>query len=173
MKPGASGRWALEDAVYFYGGPFSNFAPTPGLELPEGWLGHPRCPAWLEVATVEHYFQACKACCEEDFRWVLAAGVPRQAKRRGGRRGESGRRLELRSDWEDVKVEVMRYACRGKFARAGYRELLLETEDRPLVEDSPWDYVWGGRDAMGGYEGRNLLGLVLMEVRAELRAEMT
>lgn len=168
-KPGATGRWACAEGLYFYGGPFSNFASTPGLELPAGWFGHPRPSVWLEVPSVEHYFQACKASCEEDFLWVLDAPTARQAKRRGGPRGESGRRLELRPDWEDVKFDVMRFACRGKYAREPFRELLLETGARTLIEDSPWDYVWGGRDAKGGYDGRNLLGVVLMELRSELR----
>jgi N-glycosidase YbiA len=164
-------RWRIEDAVYFYGRgtPFSNFRGTPGLELVEGWYGHPSPPKRISVSTVEHYFQASKACCREDFLWVMAAEDAASAKRRGGRHGDGGRRIDLRPDWEDVKVDVMRYACRRKFAMAEFREALLETGDRVLVENSRSDDVWGARDARGGYGGRNLLGVVLMEVRAEFR----
>lgn len=167
------GPWDAAGTLYFYGGgtPFSNFAVTPGLRLPEGWYGHPRRPALAAVSSVEHYFQACKATSEVDFRWVLDAPGPASAKRRGGRRGEAGRRISLRPDWEEVKFDVMRVACRGKFARPVARRELLATGDRVLVEDSPSDAIWGGRDRSGGYSGRNLLGLVLMEVRAELRGE--
>jgi N-glycosidase YbiA len=164
-------RWRMDDALYFYGRgtPFSNFRGTPDLELVEGWYGHPSRAKPMSVSTLEHYFQAVKASCREDFLWVMAAEDAASAKRRGGRHGEGGRSIELRPDWEDVKVDVMRYACRGKFALPEFREALLATGDRVLVENSRSDYVWGGRDARGGYGGRNLLGVVLMEVRAELR----
>ena len=59
-------------------------------------------------------------------------------------------------------------ALRGKFALEPYRSMLLLTHDRPLAEDSPTDFIWGCRDADGGYSGRNLLGLALMRVRDEL-----
>jgi hypothetical protein len=32
--------WTAKDTVYFYGGPLSNFAATPGLRLPFGYHGH-------------------------------------------------------------------------------------------------------------------------------------
>lgn len=161
--------WDQPDTLYFYGGPFSNFAPTPGLALPEGWHGHPRPAPRVIVASTEHYFQACKATSREDFLWVLGASSAAAAKRRGGPRGEGGRRIELRPDWEEVKLEVMRCACRGKFSGPRLRSLLLASGERPLVEDSPTDFIWGGRDGRGGYQGRNLLGIVLMEVRAQMR----
>jgi predicted NAD-dependent protein-ADP-ribosyltransferase YbiA (DUF1768 family) len=63
----------------------------------------------------------------------------------------------------------MRFGCLRKFALPGFRGWLLATGERVLVEDSPYDYVWGGRDRSGGYSGRNLLGVALMEVRLELR----
>ena len=52
------------------------------------------------------------------------------------------------------------------------RSALLITYARPLAEDSPSDFVWGARDPDGGYGGRNLLGLALMCVRAELVAHV-
>jgi ribA/ribD-fused uncharacterized protein len=165
------GPWDRPGTLYFYGGKPSNFAETPGLWLPEAWYGHPVPCRWVLVPTLEHWFQACKAMSREDFYWVLDAPTPRQAKARGGRRGEGGRRIALRPDWEQVKFSVMRFGCLRKFALPGFRAWLLATGERVLVEDSPYDYVWGGRDRSGGYSGRNLLGIVLMAVRSELRAE--
>jgi len=162
--PQREGPWDRPGTLYFYGGrekDLSSFAPTPGLWLPESWFGHPRPSPLVEVPTNEHWFHASKGTNREDFFWVLAAPTPAQAKRRG-------RKIALRPDWEEVKVSVMRFANRGKFSLPRYRETLPATGDRVLVEDSPTDYAWGGRDGSGGYGGMNLLGIALMEVRAEL-----
>jgi ribA/ribD-fused uncharacterized protein len=121
--------------VYFYGGPLSNFAPTPGLRLPYGYHRHverDRVPA----RTVEHWFQACKTTSRRAFDNILACPTPAAAK-------QAGRQTELRPDWEDVKLEVMFCALRGKNALEPYRSGLLLTHPRPLAEDSPTDFVWG------------------------------
>jgi hypothetical protein len=43
---------------------------------------------------------------------------------------------------------------------------------RPLAENSPSDFLWGCRDPQGEYGGQNSLGLALMQVRAELIADV-
>ncbi len=157
--------WTVEGTVYFYGGPFSNFAATRGLRLPFGYHGHhehDRTP----VRWVENWFQACKATSREQFDLILACDSPASAKR-------AGRATQLRPDWEQVKLEVMLCGLREKFAALEpYRSALLLTHPYPIAEDSPTDFAWGCRDVYGGYTGRNLLGLVLMQVRAELIAEV-
>jgi ribA/ribD-fused uncharacterized protein len=47
------------------------------------------------------------------------------------------------------------------------RAMLLDTGDEELVEASPIDFYWG---AGGDGSGKNRLGVILMEVRASLRA---
>jgi ribA/ribD-fused uncharacterized protein len=145
--------------------------PVPGLKVPAAWFGAPEPAAEIEVPTGEHGFHLCKPCSEEDALWIAAAPTAAVAKRRGGRGGEGGRRIELRPDWEDVRFEVMMEVNRRKYRFPDLRRALLETGERPLVEDSPYDFVWGGRDRRGGYGGRNLLGVVLMAVRAEIRGQ--
>jgi ribA/ribD-fused uncharacterized protein len=164
--PGQTGPpWTASDTLFFYGEWLSNFAPTPGLRLPFGYHGHHERDR-LPVPTVEHYFQACKARNRRGFDNVLACGTPGGAKR-------AGRQLELRPDWEQVKFDVMLHALRGKFGQIeAYRSGLLLTYPRPLAEDSPTDFVWGCRDPEGGHGGENLLGLALMQVRAELVADV-
>lgn len=168
----SEGPWDAPDTHYFYGRgtPFSMFVPTPGLVFPMGWLGHPTPPRMVELPTGEHGFHVCKAVCEEDALWILSAPSAASAKRRGGPHGEDGRHIQLRPDWEDVKFDVMLWLNRRKYLLPRFREALLATGDRPLVENSPSDPFWGGRDRRGGFTGENLLGLVLMQVRAELRA---
>jgi ribA/ribD-fused uncharacterized protein len=156
--------WTAADTFRFYRGPLSNFSPTPGLRLPFGYYGHHERDR-VPVRSVEHWFQACKATSRRAFDNVLACGTASAAKR-------AGRELDLRPDWEQAKFEVMLCALRGKFALEPYRSRLLLTGERPLCEDSPTDFVWGCRDSQRGYGGQNLLGLALMQVRAQLVANM-
>jgi ribA/ribD-fused uncharacterized protein len=113
--------------------------------------------------TVEHYFQAQKFAGTEQARLIQQAPTPRQAKDLG-----HDRTIPLRSDWEDVKDEVMRQAVRSKFEKHGdARGVLLGTGNEEIIEDSPSDYYWGcGADGTG----KNILGKILMEVRAVLRS---
>ena len=145
-------------AVYFYSarevpyGCFSNFSAH-GFELDGRW--------W---PTSEHYFQAQKFVGTAHEEAVQLAPTPKVAANMGRER-----KRPLRADWEAVKDDVMRRAVRCKFARhEGIRAILLATGDDEIVENAPGDYYWGcGADG----SGRNMLGLILMEVRAALRQQ--
>ena len=72
-----------------------------------------------------------------------------------------------RADWNDVKVEKMRMVIRSKARQHEYvHRKLLATGDRELVENSWRDDFWGWGP---NRNGRNVLGKLWMEVRAELR----
>lgn len=139
----------------FHGGPLSNFAACT-LELvdPSGTT--------RTYASVEHFFQASKAARLEDHLRIANARSPKEAKR-------LGRRVALREDWEAVKEAVMLIALRQKFQQRRFADVLLATGQTVIVEDSPHDFEWGGRDPRGGWEGENKLGLLLMDVRRELQ----
>jgi len=64
---------------------------------------------------------------------------------------------------------VMPEAVPHKFAaHADIRAVLLGTGDEELVEATTGDYYWGqGTEGTG----RNMLGKILVELRAALRAE--
>ena len=114
--------------------------------------------------TTEHYFQAQKFVGTEHETIVHAAKAPGEAARLG-----RDRNRPLRSDWEGVKDGIMRKAVRAKVAQhADVREELLGTGDAKLIEDTSGDYYWG-RGTRG--TGKNMLGIILVEVREELRAE--
>ena len=50
-----------------------------------------------------------------------------------------GRRIELRSDWEEVKFDVMYQVCRAKFLQnPELAKMLIETGDAELVEGNTW-----------------------------------
>lgn len=74
-----------------------------------------------------------------------------------------------RPDWDDVKVGVMKRILHAKAGQHEYvRRKLLATGDRELVENSWRDAFWGWGP---NRDGKNMLGKLWMEVRAELRAE--
>jgi ribA/ribD-fused uncharacterized protein len=142
--------------IHFYStrdayGCFSNFSAH-GIQLKGVW--------W---PTSEHYFQAQKFAGTPHEEQVRLAKSPKQAAEMGRERSRP-----LRGDWEQVKDDVMREAVLQKFlTHADIQQTLLSTGDEELVEATSNDYYWGcGTNGTG----KNMLGKILMEVRAEIRA---
>lgn len=74
-------------------------------------------------------------------------------------------KMQVRSDWESVKIDVMYRALKCKFSVYPHlNSMLLSTVGCVLVEASPHDLFWGGgREG----EGLNYLGRLLMQLRSE------
>lgn len=109
--------------------------------------------------TVEHYYQAMKTFNCEEQAMILHLLTPKDAK-------FAGYHVKLRPDWEKVKEEKMLKGLRAKFRQhPDLREKLLSTGDAVLHEDSPWDKYWGYVKG----KGQDRLGILLMQVREELR----
>lgn len=148
---------AIGTVINFYStgddyGEFSNFAAFPIRLAAKTW------------PTTEHYFQAQKFAGTDDAHAeaIRTTKSPMIAARMG-----RDRKKKLRRDWESVKMAVMREAVRAKFDQhEPLRKLLLDTGDAKLVEHTENDNYWGDG---GDGSGRNMLGQLLMEVRAELR----
>jgi ribA/ribD-fused uncharacterized protein len=76
-----------------------------------------------------------------------------------------GQKVEMRSDWESVKLQVMEDLLWQKFNDPQYKKLLLETIEHELVEGNHWgDKFWGVCKG----EGQNHLGKLLMKIRKKL-----
>ena len=124
-------------------------------------------PSQIEVdgkvyATVEHYYQACKAVTDVEHEMIREARSPGKAR-------QMGRRL-VRIDprWEKVKVGVMKKALLAKFRRHGkLRRALLSSGRRPIHEDARYDMEWG----WGQGKGKDLLGKLLVQVRQIMAEE--
>ncbi len=119
----------------------------------------------ITYPTNEHFFQAMKTLDIETRKAIAAAPTPGAAKR-------MGRHVSLRPDWERVKVDVMRTGLMLKFTDAELAEKLLATGDEELVEGNWWhDNTWGNCHCTecSRKGGRNLLGMLLMELRKELQ----
>lgn len=73
--------------------------------------------------------------------------------------------MQVRNNWESVKVDTMYRALKCKFSTYSHlSSLLVSTAGSVLVEASPHDLFWGGgREG----EGLNHLGRLLMRIRAE------
>lgn len=107
----------------------------------------------------EAAFQAQKTR-DLEARLPFAKMNPSQAK-------AAGRKLQLRDDWENVKVQIMYEICDSKFwHNPDLAEKLLATGNEYLEEGNTWgDTFWG---TVNG-QGSNWLGKILMRVREELR----
>lgn len=145
------------NTVYFYKvneeyGCFSNFSKYSFLLGGKLWI------------TSEHYFQAQKFKGTQYEEIIRNTNSPMEAARMG-----RDRALPLRSDWEEVKDNVMREAVHSKFAQNNkIKRILLETGDSYIVEKTSTDYYWGcGTEKTG----KNMLGIILMEVREQLIKE--
>jgi len=81
---------------------------------------------------------------------------------------ELGRKLkpQRRSDWDDVKVDILTEIIRNKVEQnSDVKEALLSTGDEEIVEINPNDDFWGtGADG----NGQNQTGKILMKIRDEL-----
>ncbi len=72
----------------------------------------------------------------------------------------------LRKDWESVKDEIMYAALRAKFTQHfELRSKLFETGNAKIIEHTTKDRYWGDG---GDGSGKNMLGILLMKLRAEV-----
>jgi ribA/ribD-fused uncharacterized protein len=116
---------------------------------------------------VEHGYQAAKTLIPAEQQLILNCKSPGQAKR-------EGKKVTMRADWDQVKANVMLTLVRSKFQQdtrlAGQ---LLATGDELLREGNYWhDNYWGScKCTKCGDNGKNMLGNILMQVRAELKGE--
>lgn len=76
-----------------------------------------------------------------------------------------------RPDWENRRVQIMRWALNGKllYNWKTFGELLDSTGERYIVEYSPKDTFWGAAKDGGTYSGVNALGRLLMQLRQQYR----
>lgn len=113
----------------------------------------------------EHAFMAAKTNDPDEFRAILAAETPGDAKKLGSK-------VSLVADWDTIRYGVMYEVILSKFTNnADLRERLLATRGSLLVEGNAWhDQVWGSCECPKHVDvpGDNALGVILMSVRLRL-----
>lgn len=128
-----------------------------------------RCDIELDgetYRTVEHAYQAAKTL---DLNWraaIRSLSHPQWAKNRG-------KRLPIRDGWESMRHDILVSLLRQKFAQPKFRAKLMATGTRHIIDsygcgDNWWDVCV---DQERTHQGGNRLGIMLMQIRDELRAD--
>jgi N-glycosidase YbiA len=178
-KPNSVGD--INSIIYFYGekdsyGEFSNYYPSPFTLN------------GIRYSTVEHFYQSQKFMGPnatprslEYARFIINQNTPNKAKILANQQIRGGYKwvqelnniirnyqdVKIRSDWEDIKDNIMRKGVMHKFLQnQNLSSLLSMTNDKILVEHTSRDNYWG--DAGNG-TGQNKLGKILMETRDILK----
>jgi len=114
--------------------------------------------------SVEHAYQAAKTLVDSERHAIQDVSTPAQAKK-------LGRGVTIQPLWDDLKIPLMRSLLKKKFSMPHEQYLiylLLGTAGHDLIETNNWgDRFWG----VCGGSGKNQLGKLLMEVRADLEKE--
>lgn len=122
------------------------------------------------IRTSEALYQACRFPHMPDVQsLIIDEYSPMTAKMRS-----KPYRKESRSDWDSVRIKIMKWCLRVKLAQneKKFRELLLSTRDKSIVEESRRDAFWGAkRNSDNLLIGTNVLGRLLMELREEIKSE--
>jgi len=118
--------------------------------------------------TSEHAYQAGKARKDSVREWILSAPSPALV----AMAAHGLYRWDVTPNWAQIKVDRMRAVLYAKFTQHDdLRELLLSTGNRRLVEapsvNNAVNRYWGEVNG----KGQNMLGVLLMELREQLRTE--
>lgn len=142
------------------------------------WWDSPFIVNNVKYCTSEHWMMSQKALLFEDaetYNKIIMAKSPKEAK-------ELGRQVrnfdELK--WNNRRFDIVVEGNLHKFSQSDeLKEFLLSTKERVLVEASPLDSIWGiglASDSKNAenpalWNGLNLLGFALMEVRDLIRKD--
>jgi ribA/ribD-fused uncharacterized protein len=115
----------------------------------------------IQYSTVEHAFQAAKTT-------LMTGRIAISNIRSPGVAKTKGRQLILRPHWDEIKIGIMTDIVRIKFGIHELRMKLLNTGDEEIAEiNFHGDNFWG---VCGKLEnGQNHLGIILMQIRQEIR----
>lgn len=119
----------------------------------------------MTFPTAEHAYQAGKARRQEVREWLMAAPSPALL----AMAAHGLYRWDVAPSWSRIKFDRMRGVLHAKFTQhSDLRELLISTGSARLVEaatvDNAVNRLWGEVNGVG----KNMLGVLLMDLRTEL-----
>lgn len=136
-----------ENGIYGFSGDYrwlSNFAK---LETPLKFRG-------IQFDTTEQLYQACK--CKRTEQFVLFDGLTAAESKR------FGRQVEMRSDWDKIRIPVMHRIQMIKYQQPKFKALLTQTAGRYIEETNQHkDRFFGVYNGIG----ENHLGKIIMDIR--------
>jgi type I restriction enzyme S subunit len=123
----------------------------------------------IRIRTSEALYQACRfPHLSEVQKLIITQTSPMTAKMKG-----KPHRANSRPDWDRVRTKIMRWCLRVKLSQnwIKFSRLLMETGERPIVEESRRDAFWGAKPVdEQTLVGMNVLGRLLMELREEVKS---
>lgn len=155
-------RQAESDEIHFYRSNEKPYGPLSNLY---------KCSVAFEsriFPTSEHAYQAGKARKDTVREWVLSAPSPSLV----AMAAHGLYTWDIAPNWSKTKFDRMRGVLYAKFTQhPELRKLLLSTGNARLVEvatvDNDVNRLWGEVNG----KGKNMLGVLLMELRDKLRQE--
>ena len=133
-------------------GPFGNFSNFVPCEVELWGRTYP---------SVEHAYQSAKNNGEEWKNFCQKTANPGAVKR-------ASHNIQLISDWDKLKVQLMRNLLWQKFNKEPFRALLVSTDNEYIQEGNWWNDTFWGVNLTTGI-GENILGKILMEIRTFLQ----
>ena len=133
---------------------------TGKYEFLSNFYNHPLVLDGVEYSNAEAAFQAQSAADK---------GSKRKFARLSGIKAKAyGRRIVQRDDWdEQAQIDAMREVLIAKFKDKELAKKLCNTGNEELINMNQFRDEYWGVTTRGG---RNKLGVMLMEIRAELQA---
>lgn len=118
--------------------------------------------------TAEHAYQAGKARKPAVKKWLMAAPSPSLL----AMAAHGLYQWDIAPSWSRIKFDRMRGVLKAKFTQhEDLKQLLLSTGSARLIEsatvDNAVNRLWGEVNGVG----KNMLGVLLMELRAELSVQ--
>lgn len=107
----------------------------------------------------------CAESCFQSFKTTDPEERKRFQNLNGFDAKKLGRKIKLRPDWNDIRIDVMKAVIKVKFKQHPELTKKLISIKEPIVEDNTWnDTFWGVCNG----KGANNLGKILESVRDSL-----
>lgn len=114
----------------------------------------------ITFKTSEHFYQASKTFDKSAQEVIMNCNTPYLAKKKA-------QTIKVRSDWDDIKLNIMKIAVYLKFSQNKEIYYLLKKSTDYIEETNYWhDLFWGNcycKKCNG--KGLNHLGKILMDIR--------
>jgi ribA/ribD-fused uncharacterized protein len=171
LRETVSGHFENDEYVFFWNGPFSNWHPA------EFEMNTATKYGLMKFTSSEQAMMFYKGIVFDDddsIKLIMATDSPREQK-------ALGRKIPNfdQAKWESVCIDLISGVLVAKFnSDPELKKILLDTQEKTIVEASPYDAVWGigmgvdNPDILDEtkWRGKNFLGICLMNARELLKS---